>query len=343
MAPTQLAKARAQTGQYLSQPENYQAPTFVTYVRAVVPMLGNGIAYTAHTKCLRQTPAIWAEDNRPRGPTAQAVTFSLLRIGALLLAVMVAACARGRGQAAATLTGVSRSPIPTAGLAVAPSPLIPETNQDLLTLAKQARVCGRNSFVSTAAAVNGRLYVGCRNVTTADGTGGTVLVVDADMHILYFLQTGMYSVESITAAGAHAIVASGYSDGAAMQSQLSVLDSSTLKAIVKHRMSDSTFLGVIGDRAYIDDWCCFGRPDTYAPATIYWISLRDASESERVDLAPDPQSHPGNLAQLGQGEHNYMRGHYYYVVVTDDNNNSITYRYDVLHLDRSPMRMRSSL
>jgi hypothetical protein len=124
--------------------------------------------------------------------------------------------------------------------------------------------------------------------------------------------------------------------------QLSILDSTTLKPIVKHLMTDSTFLGVIGDRAYIDDWCCFGRPDAYAPATIYWISLKDGTESKHVDLAPDPQSHPANLAPLGQGEHNYMLGHDFYVVVADDNKNSMTYRYDVFHMDRPPLRMRSA-
>jgi len=66
------------------------------------------------------------------------------------------------------------------------------------------------------------------------------------------------------------------------------------------------------------------------------------SESKHVDLAPDPQSHSGNLAPLGQGQHNYMQGRYFYVVVTDDNKNSMTYRYDVFHLHRASVQMRSS-
>jgi len=71
-----------------------------------------------------------------------------------------------------------------------------------------------------------------------------------------------------------------------MQNQLSILQSTTLKPIVKHRMGDSSFLGVIGDRAYIDDWCCFGRPDAYAPATIYWISLKDAAAAAADENSP---------------------------------------------------------
>jgi hypothetical protein len=270
------------------------------------------------------------------------MALSLLRISALLFVPMIAACSRGGGQAVSTSTVPSPTPIPTAGLAVAPSPVMPEANQSLLALAKKAQLCGPGAFVSTAAAVNGQLYIGCRNVATAHGVGGAVLVVDTDMRILHSLPTWMYSVESITAAGAHAIAVSGYTDGAAMQSQLSILDSADLKPIVKHALSDSTLLGVIGDRAYIDDWCCFGRADRYAPATIYSVSMNNGDESKHINLSPDPQAHPANLAPLGQGEHNYMQGHYFYVVVTDDNKNSITYRYDVFRLEVPPVRMRTS-
>ena len=152
----------------------------------------------------------------------------------------------------------------------------------------------------------------------------------------------MYQIQSIEPAGAHAIAVFGYTDGAALQNQLAILNSTTLKPIVAHAMGDSTFLGVIGDRAYIDDWCCNGRTDQYSPATIYSVSLKDGTGSKHVDLAPDEQSHPPNLVPPGEGEHNYMLGHYFYVVVTDDNRNSITYRYDVFHLNRPPVRMRSA-
>jgi len=152
----------------------------------------------------------------------------------------------------------------------------------------------------------------------------------------------MYDILSIAPAGTHAIAVFGYTDGATLQNQLSILDATTLKPIVKRAMSDSTFLGVIGDRAYIDDWCCNGRTDQYSPATIYSVSLKDGTESEHVDLAPDPESHPGNMAPMGQGQHNYMVGHYFYVVVENGGRNTITYRYDVFHLDRPPVRMRST-
>ncbi len=270
------------------------------------------------------------------------MALSLLRTSALLFAAMIAACSRGGGQTVATSRVASPSPIPTAGLPVAPSPVVPEADQGLLALAKKARVCGPGAFVSTAAEVNGQLYIGCRNVATAHGVGGAVLVVDSDMRTLHSLPTWMYSVESVTAAGAHAIAVSGYTDGAAMENQLLIIDSAHLKPIVKHALSDSTLLGVIGDRAYIDDWCCFGRADRYAPATIYSVSMNNGDESKHINLSPDPHAHPANLAPLGQGEHNYMQGHYFFVVVTDDNKNSITYRYNVFRLDAPPVRMRTS-
>ncbi|HLZ10849.1 MAG TPA: hypothetical protein VKT80_19855, partial [Chloroflexota bacterium] len=82
----------------------------------------------------------------------------------------------------------------------------------------------------------------------------------------------------IEPAGASAVAITGWNDGAALQSALSILRTSTLKPVVAHDMQDSTFLGTVGDRAFIDDWCCHGRPDTYLPATIYSVSLADATE-----------------------------------------------------------------
>ena len=92
--------------------------------------------------------------------------------------------------------------------------------------------------------------------------------------------------------------------------------------------------GVVRGRAYIDDWCCFGRCDVYRPATTYSISLQNGTKSERIDLRPHPQAHPGNQQPLGQGEYNYLVGHYLYVVV-----GFVTYRYDILDLRKPPRRL----
>lgn len=260
-----------------------------------------------------------------------------LRIGTLVVLLVATACSGATAQATATSTPEpSPSAISTTGLAVAPSPSVTATNDEIVERAKRSAVCGKNSFVSTAAVIDGRMFVGCRNE-------GIVLVVDRRMRILQSRDASMYSVESISAAGTSAIAVAGYSDGAVLTNQLAILDAATLKPIIGP-LNDSTLLGVIRDRAYIDDWCCFGRADTYAPATIYSMSMKDGEESRHIDLAPDPQSHPARLAPMGQGEHNYMRGHYFYVVVTDDNieGTSVTYRYDIFQLSRPPVRMRTS-
>jgi hypothetical protein len=144
----------------------------------------------------------------------------------------------------------------------------------------------------------------------------------------------MYAVTRIDAAGTSAIAVTGYKDGAAIRNELSILQAKTLQPIVHHLMTDSRYLGVINGRAYIDDYCCFGHPLKYAPATIYSISLGDGSESRRIDLAPDPDLHSGYPP--GQGASNYLIGEYLYVVVS-----AITYRYDVLDLRKPPKRMQT--
>lgn len=138
----------------------------------------------------------------------------------------------------------------------------------------------------------------------------------------------------IEPAGTNAVAITGWIDGATLRSVLSILRTPTLNPVVADDMQDSTYLGTIDDRAYIDDWCCNGRADEYLPATIYSVSLTDGSEGKHVDLAPDPQAHPAASQPLGQGEHNYMIGSYLYVVV-----GSVTYRYDVRDLNRGPTRL----
>jgi hypothetical protein len=144
----------------------------------------------------------------------------------------------------------------------------------------------------------------------------------------------MDGINALEPAGNATIAVLGFNDGATLTSGLTFLSAQTLHPISSHAMSDSTFLGVIGDRAYIDDWCCNGRSDVYEPATIYSISLKDGSASEGVNLAPDPQAHPGELQPLGQGDRNYLIGKFFYVVV-----GPVTYRYDVRNLQKAPTRM----
>ncbi|TAM76692.1 hypothetical protein EPN44_05075 [bacterium] len=173
------------------------------------------------------------------------------------------------------------------------------------------------------------MYIGCSE--------GNIAVLDARGNVLASGKVLMDGINTIEPVGDDAIAVSGFNDGAALRSGVSILRARTLQPIIAHVMRDSTFLGIIGGRAYIDDWCCNGRPDVYQPATIYSISLKGGSESERVNLAPDPQAHPGNLQPLGQGKRNYLIGKYFYVVV-----GPVTYRYDTRDLQKPPKRMATT-
>ncbi|HZT13187.1 MAG TPA: hypothetical protein VFA29_10315, partial [Candidatus Baltobacteraceae bacterium] len=182
------------------------------------------------------------------------------------------------------------------------------------------------SVAKKAALINGILYVACPN---------TIAILDrANGRVAHERSINIYGFNAIVAAGSKAVVVEGWNDGAALRNDMAILDKNTLKTIVDRPMSDSSFLGVVGDRAYIDDWCCFGRADQYRPATIYWVSLTDGSASEPIDLNPEPNLHPVRMQPLGQGEHNYLQGNYFYVVTPN-----YTYRYDVRNLNATPVRM----
>jgi outer membrane protein assembly factor BamB len=181
------------------------------------------------------------------------------------------------------------------------------------------------NVASLARVINGILYVGCPDtIAILDRSGGQVR---------HKQSIGIYGFNAIVPAGNGAIVVEGWNSGAALRSDMALLDKNTLHHITDRQMTDSTFLGVIGDRAYVDDWCCFGRADQYRPATIYSISLKDGSASEPVDLYPEPDLHPANAQPLGQGERNYLKGDSFYVVTT-----IYTYQYDVNNLNAPPIR-----
>jgi hypothetical protein len=227
------------------------------------------------------------------------------------------------------VTSASPTPIPTAGLALAPLPVpleLPDPNA--LARAKRARVCG-DDFVTAADDIGDKIFVGCAR--------GKLLVLDRDMRELRSTDTQI-RVESIMPAGSSAVAVGGVADGASLRNIVTILNMQTLQPLMPQRLTDSTYLGVYDGRAYIDDWCCNGRADTYAPASVYSVSLKDGTQSKEVDLTPDPQAHPARLAPIGQGESNYRIGRYFYVHVQQ-----ITYRYDLTDLKRPPLRMRSSL
>ncbi|MEO9170909.1 MAG: hypothetical protein ABI282_11875 [Candidatus Baltobacteraceae bacterium] len=197
---------------------------------------------------------------------------------------------------------------------------------------KSGAALWRNSAVCDAVDVvrtlNDQLFIGCH-------LGRIALLNTSNGRVLRSTGLRLQGINEIVPAGNTAIAVQGWNDGAALRSDLSILRVATFRRINRESMTDSTFLGTIGNRAYIDDWCCFGRPDVYRPATIYSVSLADGSQSEPVDLRPDPEEHPARLQPLGQGENNYLIGTFLYVPVGEN-----TYRYDILNLGHPPVRLR---
>lgn len=239
---------------------------------------------------------------------------------------LLAACSSGIRRAA---PADSPTPVSAAGLALAPTPAaLDSPAPEAHDWAQRAKLCV-GDFVRGADSIGDTLWIGCAQ--------GKLFVLNRRMEELRSTMLPM-SVDSIMPAGPNAVAVTGTNDGAVLREELTLLNAATLQPIVHHDMTDSTFLGVYDGRAYIDDWCCNGRADTYAPATIYSVSLKDGSESARVDLAPDPDAHPAQLAPIGQGESNYRIGKYFYVHVQE-----ITYRYDLTDLQAPPVRMRSSV
>lgn len=219
-----------------------------------------------------------------------------------------------------------------------PRPLVrqhPPERDELKRWSRLASAMGICRSVTTTSTIDGRFYVGCDN--------GTVALADPrTWRPLRVAKLQPSVVSGVRAAGNSAIAVAAWRDGAALVNDLYFLNSRTLKQINKDNMSDTLFLGVIGNRAYLDDLCCFGRADQYRPATVYSMSLEDGSTTEPVDLAPDAKAHPPDREPLGQGETSYLIGKYFYLVVNDVRYiRNLTYRYDITNLRLPPVRMKT--
>lgn len=181
-------------------------------------------------------------------------------------------------------------------------------------------------YAQTWARIDGVTYIGCYDPGH--------IVAEAGGTILASQPVQMDGINSIERAGPTAVAILGYNDGATLRSAIEFLRHRTLSSIGKSAIEDSTFLGVVGSVAYIDDWCCNGRPDEYRPATIYTFSLKNGVTSPPLDLAPDSASHPASEQPLGQGARNYLIPPYFYVVV-----GAVTYRYNIRDLRQPPVRL----
>ena len=82
-------------------------------------------------------------------------------------------------------------------------------------------------------------------------------------HIVRASRLPLEAVNDIVPASKSVIVVKAWADGATLHNELFILNGATLRAIVSGSFTDSTFLGVIGGRIYIDDWCCNGRGDEH--------------------------------------------------------------------------------
>ena len=284
---------------------------------------------------------------------------------ALAITLAVSGCAQQTRKAAVAETTLPVSLNAHENVVVTPgaqSPSLPP-----LTPEEKAVLKWREQGLARVASTNTRVYLestsGFQAINSADGsvlwknpncrpvgaTGsiigdqfftacapGSLSILGADTgRVFRSARVPMYGINTVVLAGKSWLAVQGWDDGATIVRRLVILRRDTLKPVTQGTITDGTFLGVIGDRAYIDDWCCNGRADEYRPATIYSISLRNGTQSEPIDLRPDPDRHPGNLQPLGQGERNYMQGHYLYVPVGD-----VLYRYDIVELQRPPERLQ---
>lgn len=217
--------------------------------------------------------------------------------------------------------------IVTVGVAPESTKVTMLSRADSLRYAAMAARIAPCEYAWSTASIRGTRYIGCN---------GNGMLIALGPTRRSHAKVEMGGINSIVSIGTHDIGVSG-SCCEPIRSMAVILDERTLRPILHRPLIDSTVLGVVGDRIYIDDWCCNGRGDVYAPATIYSISLADGEESPHTDLKPDPQFHPADQQPLGQGGDNYLIGTSFYVVV-----GPVTYRYDVRDLQRAPTRLATS-
>jgi hypothetical protein len=119
-----------------------------------------------------------------------------------------------------------------------------------------------------------------------------------------------FSVDQYTggaALGPDAVVVEGYSSGATTRGRVAVVRAANLKPIVVK--TDATVLGLVGNTAIINDFCCNGRGQGTAPATLLRFDLATGRSAPPIDLQPEP----GRLQNLGAGAYAAMvDGHLYF-------------------------------
>jgi hypothetical protein len=154
----------------------------------------------------------------------------------------------------------------------------------------------RNERIATSRveATAESVFVGCRGgrLFRLDArTGKTRAVLDA---------LAFEGFDEITPLPLGALAVAGWTSGATLLAYVAVLRATDLHELVSPRL-ETLLVGAVGDTAVLDDLCCNGRTDTYRPATIVNVDLRNGATSEPLDLRPDPDRFPPKGQGPGQG------------------------------------------
>jgi hypothetical protein len=153
------------------------------------------------------------------------------------------------------------------------------------------------------------LYLGCPDtglLARVDVRSGSVRAKANGLPIFQYLEGSDL--------GDGVFAATGVSVGAAMMEHTGLFARDNLHPIAP-ASTDATVLGAIDGMAILDDWCCFGRPQDKAPATLRRVDLRSGVARTPVDLQPDPNRFGPDRRGLGDGAHALLVGSNLYLAL----------------------------
>jgi outer membrane protein assembly factor BamB len=153
------------------------------------------------------------------------------------------------------------------------------------------------------------LYLGCPD-------GGRLARVDVRNGSVRAKANGLplFQYVGATDLGNGVFAATGYSAGAAIMGHTGLFARDDLRPIAP-AWTDATVLGAIDGMAMVDDWCCFGRPQDKAPATLLRVDLRTGVTREAIDLQPDPTRFGPDRRGLGDGANALLVGSSLYLTL----------------------------
>ncbi len=153
------------------------------------------------------------------------------------------------------------------------------------------------------------LYLGCPDtglLARVDARSGSVRAKANGLPIFQYLGGSDL--------GDGVFAATGTSVGAAIMGHTGLFARDDLHPVVPAR-TDTTVLGAIDGMAVLDDWCCFGRPQSKAPATLLRVDLRTGVARPPVDLQPDRTRFGPDRRGLGVGANTLLVGSNLYLAL----------------------------